>query len=102
MGVTCDPGCARWAESFGDCICSSSDVASFVAGLASVLFMGICFLPQIVINLRNGSSEGLSFVMVFVWSIGDMCNIAGVFLTKAVSAKFCCIHIHIHQDAGLI
>ncbi len=85
MTGACDPECAKWAESFGDCICSSSDLISFIAGLASVVFMGICFLPQIVINLKNGSSEGLSFIMVLVWSVGDACNIAGVFLTKAVS-----------------
>lgn len=87
MGVTCDPGCASWAKSFGDCICSSTDLASFILGLASVVFMGICCLPQIIINFINGSSDGLSLGMILIWTLGDGCNIAGVFLTKALPTQ---------------
>lgn len=85
MGVSCDPGCADWAKSFGDCICSTKDLSSFVLGLVSVFCMGICCLPQIIINFMNGSSEGLSLGMILIWSVGDVCNLTGVFLTKAVS-----------------
>ena len=85
MGVSCDPGCAEWAKSFGDCICNSRDLSSFVLGLLSVCCMGICCLPQIIINFVNGSSEGLSLSMILIWTVGDVCNLAGVFLTKAVS-----------------
>lgn len=84
MGVTCDPGCATWAKTFGDCICSTTDLTSFILGLASVVFMGICCLPQIIINFINGSSDGLSLWMIIIWCVGDVCNLAGVFLTKAV------------------
>ena len=85
MGMSCDPGCADWAKSFGDCICSTKDLSSFVLGLVSVFCMGICCLPQIIINFMNGSSEGLSLGMILIWSVGDVCNLTGVFLTKAVS-----------------
>ncbi len=85
MGVTCDPGCANWAKSFGDCICSTQDLTSFILGLASVVSMGVCCLPQIIINFINGSSDGLSLGMIMIWMVGDGCNLAGVFLTKAVS-----------------
>lgn len=47
--------------------------------------MGICCLPQIIINFVNGSSEGLSLSMILIWTVGDVCNLTGVFLTKAVS-----------------
>lgn len=86
MGVTCDPECATWAKSFGDCICSTNDLVSFIFGLASIVFMGLCCLPQLLTNFINGSSEGLSFGLVAIWSVGDACNLAGVFLSKAVSA----------------
>lgn len=87
MGVTCDPGCADWAKSFGDCICSTKDLTSFILGLASVVFMGVCCLPQIIINFINGSSDGLSLGMIMIWMVGDGCNLAGVFLTKALPTQ---------------
>lgn len=93
MGVTCDPGCATWAKSFGDCICSSKDLISFVIGLASIVCMGLCCLPQILSNFLNGSSEGLSFGLVMIWAVGDVCNLAGVFLSKAVCVKKFMLHL---------
>lgn len=100
MGVSCDPGCADWAKSFGDCICSPKDLSSFVLGLISVFCMGICCLPQIIINFMNGSSEGLSLGMILIWSVGDVCNLTGVFLTKAVSCltkpKHICPEWYLH------
>ncbi|KAL3134873.1 hypothetical protein ABBQ32_007839 [Trebouxia sp. C0010 RCD-2024] len=87
MGVSCDPGCAEWAKSFGDCICNPRDLSSFVLGLLSVCCMGICCLPQIIINFVNGSSEGLSLSMILIWTVGDVCNLTGVFLTKALPTQ---------------
>ena len=104
MGVTCDPGCANWAQSFGDCICSTTDLTSFILGLASVVFMGVCCLPQIIMNFINGSSDGLSLGMIMIWTAGDACNLAGVFLTKAVStpgALYSVLHVSINHSYAL-
>ena len=67
--------------------------------------MGICCLPQIIINFINGSSDGLSLGMILIWTLGDGCNIAGVFLTKAVSLlvgssllQTSCLHNLRHQQ----
>ena len=60
---------------------------SFTLGILSVVFFANCFLPQIILNFVNGSSEGLSVGMILVWSLGDLCNIIGVLLTGAVSLR---------------
>lgn len=65
------------------------DLVSFTLGILSVVFFANCFLPQIILNFVNGSSEGLSVGMILVWSLGDLCNIIGVLLTGAVS-----VHLH--------
>ncbi|KAL0045646.1 hypothetical protein WJX82_000560 [Trebouxia sp. C0006] len=49
--------------------------------------MGVCCLPQIIINFINGSSDGLSLGMIMIWMVGDGCNLAGVFLTKALPTQ---------------
>lgn len=117
MGVTCAPECAKWAETFDDCVCTNKvhlilgrisryrdtrstsvdnvaetllhmqDLVSFTLGILSVVFFANCFLPQIILNLVNGSSEGLSVGMIWVWSLGDLCNIIGVLYTGAVSMR---------------
>lgn len=88
MGVICDPGCAQWATAFDDCVCTNKDFASFSLGILSVIFFANCFLPQIVLNFVNGSSEGLSVGMILVWSLGDLCNLLGVCLTGAMPTQF--------------
>ncbi|KAL0044223.1 hypothetical protein WJX82_005024 [Trebouxia sp. C0006] len=88
MGVTCDPDCAQWATAFDDCVCTHKDLASFSLGILSVIFFANCFLPQIVLNFVNGSSEGLSVGMILVWSLGDLCNLLGVCLTGAMPTQF--------------
>ena len=64
------------------------DLVSFTLGILSVVFFANCFLPQIILNFVNGSSEGLSVGMILVWSLGDLCNIIGVLLTGAVSVHW--------------
>ena len=66
------------------------DLVSFLFGILSVLFFANCFLPQIILNFVNGSSEGLSVGMILVWSLGDLCNLIGVCLTGAVSTSHWC------------
>lgn len=34
-------------------------------------------LPQLIENYRNGSAEAISLAFIFVWFIGDICNLAG-------------------------
>lgn len=67
---------------FATCL---QDLLSFILGISSISFFANCFLPQIILNFVNGSSDGLSVGMILVWSLGDMCNLIGVCLTGAVS-----------------
>ena len=67
---------------FATCL---QDLLSFILGILSIVFFANCFLPQIILNFVNGSSDGLSVGMILVWSLGDMCNLIGVCLTGAVS-----------------
>lgn len=85
---------------------------SLTLGILSVIFFAICFLPQIILNFVNGSSEGLSVGMILVWSLGDLCNIIGVLLTGAVSLHVelcqlcdpgtCCHSLRVSADANSI
>jgi solute carrier family 66 (lysosomal lysine-arginine transporter), member 1 len=34
-------------------------------------------LPQLIENYRNGSADAISLAFIFVWFIGDICNLAG-------------------------
>lgn len=34
-------------------------------------------LPQLIENYRNGSAEAISLAFIFVWFLGDICNLAG-------------------------
>lgn len=47
MGGSCPVGCRQWSASFGDCLCNGSDLTGFAFGLASIVCMAVCFLPQV-------------------------------------------------------
>jgi uncharacterized protein with PQ loop repeat len=67
-------------------------------------------LPQLIENYRNGSAEAISLAFIFVWFIGDICNLAGALwaglvpTVTAIAVYFCiadgvligqCLYYHI-------
>ena len=67
-------------------------------------------LPQLIENYRNGSAEAISLAFIFVWFIGDICNLAGALWAGlvptviAIGVYFCiadgvligqCLYYHI-------
>lgn len=67
-------------------------------------------LPQLIENYRNGSAEAISLAFIFVWFIGDICNLAGALWAGlvptviAIAVYFCiadgvligqCLYYHI-------
>lgn len=66
-----------------DCVWEGKGIASEVLGLASlVTWMGVS-LPQIIKNFRNTKAiEGLSFMLILLWTLGDSANLIGAKLTR--------------------
>jgi uncharacterized protein with PQ loop repeat len=74
---------------------SSREAISGILGsisLASLLFL---LLPQLIENYRNSSAEAISFAFIFVWFIGDVCNLIGALwaglmpVVVAIGVYFC-------------
>ncbi|KAH7919065.1 PQ-loop-domain-containing protein [Leucogyrophana mollusca] len=59
---------------------AESDVASSVLGWVSIACWIIVYSPQIIENYQLQSGEGLSLLFVYVWLLGDLCNLGGAVL----------------------
>ena len=70
-------------------------------------------LPQLIENYRNGSAEAISLAFIFVWFLGDVCNLAGALWAGlvptviAIAVYFCiadgvligqCLYYHIKNQ----
>ncbi|KAI5786464.1 PQ loop repeat-domain-containing protein [Peziza echinospora] len=53
---------------------------SGIAGSISIACWVIVFSPQIIVNFRRGSADGLSLVFLAVWLLGDVFNVLGAVL----------------------
>ncbi|EGN98249.1 hypothetical protein SERLA73DRAFT_183181 [Serpula lacrymans var. lacrymans S7.3] len=56
---------------------AESEVASSVLGWISIACWIIVYSPQILENYQLQSGEGLSLLFVYVWLLGDLCNLVG-------------------------
>ncbi|KAI9573601.1 PQ-loop-domain-containing protein [Boletus coccyginus] len=57
-----------------------SDVASNVLGWISIACWIIVYSPQVIENYQLQSGEGLSLPFVYIWLLGDVCNLWGAAL----------------------
>ncbi|KAN0087564.1 PQ loop repeat domain containing protein [Tylopilus felleus] len=55
-------------------------VASSVLGWISIACWVIVYSPQIIENYQLQSGEGLSLPFVYIWLLGDICNLCGAVL----------------------
>ncbi|KAH7885325.1 PQ-loop-domain-containing protein [Phlebopus sp. FC_14] len=59
---------------------ADSNVASNVLGWISIACWVIVYSPQIVENYQLQSGEGLSLLFVYIWLLGDLCNLGGALM----------------------
>ncbi|XP_070535791.1 lysosomal amino acid transporter 1-like [Ptychodera flava] len=68
---------------FKQCIVSPLQYAGFVLGLISLFCWIAIFLPQIYENIKRGKmDEGVAFLFIFIWMLGDVTNLLGCILAK--------------------
>lgn len=56
---------------------TSHEALSGILGSISLTCWIFLLLPQLVENYRNASAEAISLSFIFVWFIGDVCNLIG-------------------------
>ncbi|RKO99531.1 hypothetical protein CXG81DRAFT_3377, partial [Caulochytrium protostelioides] len=67
---------------FGDCVYTPKEQLSFVVGYVALACYIVAQLPQIYKNYQRQSTDGLSIGSIFMWTAGDLTDLAGVVLTN--------------------
>lgn len=71
-------------------------------GFAALLTEAVLGLPQLLKNLKNSSTEGLSVGMIYGWTVGDVCKTA-YFVGKAEPVQFVmCGVVQIAIDLAIV
>ena len=71
------------------------EASSGILGSISLACWIFLLLPQLIENYRNGSAEAISLAFIFVWFIGDVCNLVGALWASlvpviiAIAVYFC-------------
>lgn len=71
------------------------EALSGVCGSISLACWLFLLLPQLIENYRNQSAEAISLAFLFVWFLGDVCNLAGALwaglvpVVIAIGVYFC-------------
>ncbi|ORZ19577.1 PQ loop repeat-domain-containing protein [Absidia repens] len=70
---------------FGDCTYGYLDGASVLLGYLSILFWLNAQFPQVIVNYRRSSADGLSITFLVIWLAGDAANLIGCILTNQLA-----------------
>jgi len=85
----CTGNYVKWAaDVFGECISTRTEKWGFGIGLLSTLIWMYAQLPQIYLNYKNKSVEGLSFIFLCFLLTGDLCNVTGLIITGGLVTQF--------------
>ncbi|KAJ9646166.1 uncharacterized protein PV06_01997 [Exophiala oligosperma] len=74
---------------------TTREALSGIFGSISLACWIFLLVPQLIENYRNGSAEAISLAFIFVWFIGDICNLAGALwaglvpVVVAIGVYFC-------------
>lgn len=80
--------CWEWPAWFGDTgVCEPRDKIGFVIGLVSILCWAMAEVPQLVANALEGSSEGLSEGLLWLWVFSDVLDVVGCSISDTVSSR---------------
>ncbi|KAJ2071767.1 hypothetical protein IW146_007313 [Coemansia sp. RSA 922] len=77
------------------------NAASTIIGYISLLSWMVVMFPQIYLNFRRKSGEGVSLVMTGAWIIGDLFNIAGAMMQGLVMSTIVVASYFLLVDATL-
>lgn len=72
------------ADAFGECISTASEKAGFSLGLISTIVWMYAQLPQIILNFKLKSADGLSFAFILFLCFGDIANLTGVIINHGL------------------
>jgi uncharacterized protein with PQ loop repeat len=75
------------AFAFGECVNTAREKASFGIGMTAMLFGIYTTVPQVFLNFKLHSAEGLSFGFVLFLLTGDLCNGIGVIITRGLPTQ---------------
>lgn len=77
----CTEPYVHWIDdAFGQCVSGIRQEIGFGLGLSSTIIWMWAQLPQIYMNFKNRSVEGLSFAFLCLLVTGDTCNLVGAIL----------------------
>jgi uncharacterized protein with PQ loop repeat len=80
--------CIHWIDKyFGECVISSAQQVGFALGLASTVIWMYAQLPQVILNMRNGSTTGLAIGFLTCLVVGDISNLVGVLITHGLATQ---------------
>lgn len=74
---------------------TTGEALSGIFGSVSLACWIFLLVPQLVENYRNSSAEAISLAFIFVWFLGDICNLAGALwaglvpVVVAIGVYFC-------------
>jgi solute carrier family 66 (lysosomal lysine-arginine transporter), member 1 len=74
---------------------TTTEALSGILGSVSLACWIFLLLPQLLENYRNGSAEAVSLAFIFVWFLGDICNLVGALwaglvpVIVAIAVYFC-------------
>jgi solute carrier family 66 (lysosomal lysine-arginine transporter), member 1 len=74
---------------------TTTEALSGILGSVSLACWIFLLLPQLLENYRNSSAEAVSLAFIFVWFLGDICNLAGALwaglvpVVVAIAVYFC-------------
>jgi solute carrier family 66 (lysosomal lysine-arginine transporter), member 1 len=74
---------------------TTREALSGILGSISLACWLFLLAPQLVENYRNGSAEAISLAFIFVWFLGDICNLVGALwaglvpVIIAIAVYFC-------------
>lgn len=87
--MSCQGNYIHWVKSFfGECISTPTEKAGFFIGLLSTLIWMYAQIPQIIMNYKRKSVEGLSFVFIIFLNLGDFCNLLGAVINDGLITQF--------------
>lgn len=101
--MPCDGNQIKWIEdTFGECISTATEKAGFFIGILSTAIWMYAQIPQIVMNFKRKSVDGLSFIFIVLLNVGDLSNLLGALinhglLTQCITATWfmfvdiCCL-----------
>lgn len=75
----------EWIDKYlGECVETDRDLAGFIVGLLPTVIWIFAQLPQIILNFKNRSAEAISLVYYFFVITGDISNMVGLWMNRAL------------------